>query len=154
MDGGSLLILVEVYGFKLQLGVREVLELGKAHVGTKGITNLFDREVHGQYEGVPVVLGERLGKVEHAVRVGGGAIPQIVQVAAQLVEYEVWALRVAGVEHAEVIEHRPLVGVGLLVGVVGVTDVEAEGDADATSGTSLLNHLLRHMYAHTIGIFV
>ena len=41
---------VEDYGLKLQLGGREVLELGKAHVGTKGFTNLADREIHGQYE--------------------------------------------------------------------------------------------------------
>ena len=100
-----------VYGLKLQFGVREGLELGKAHVGTKGCTNLADREIHGQYEGVPVVLGERLGKAKHAVLVGD-AILQILQIATKLVEDQVLALHVAGVEHAEVIEHRPLVGIG------------------------------------------
>ena len=146
---------VEVYGLKLQLGVREGLELGKAHVGTKGCTNLADREFHGQYEGVPAVLGERLGKVEYAVLVVD-AILQILQVATKLVEDQVLVLRVAGVEHAEVIEHRPLVGVGRLVGVVGVADVEAEGDASTflTSSISILDHLIRHLYDHAIVVFV
>ena len=145
-------VLVEVYGFKLQLGFREGLELGKAYGATKGFAKLLDREIHGQYEGVPAVPLERLGKAERAVLVGD-AILQVVQIVTELVEDQVPAIHVAGVEHAEVIEHRPLVGAGLLVGFVGVANVEAEGDA-STCVTSLLDHILRHLYDHAISIFV
>ena len=145
-------VLVEVYGLKLQLGLCECLEFGKAHVVAKGRAKLVGREIHGQYEGVPAIHGERLGKMEDTVLVGD-ALLQVVQVATELVEYEVLALHVAGVEHAEFIEHRPLVGAGLLGGVVGIANVETEGDAGAV-GTSLANHLLRHIYGHAIDIIV
>ncbi len=103
-----------------------------------------------------MVLGERLGKAKHAVLVGD-AILQILQIATKLVEDQVLALHVAGVEHAEVIEHRPLVGFGFIAGGVRVADVEAEGDASTffiTSSISIVDHLLRHLYDHAIVIFV
>ena len=140
-------VLVEVYGLKLQLGLCERLELGKAHAVAKGRAKLVDREIHGQYEGVPAVLGEGFGKMEDTVLVGD-ALLQVVQVATELVEHELLAPHVAGVEHAEVIEHRPFVGVRCLA---GVANVDTEGDAGAV-GTSLANHLLRHLYDHAIDI--
>ena len=139
---------VEGYGLELQLGVCEVIELGKAHGATKGIAKLLDRKIYGQHEGVPAVLLERLGKAEHTVLVGN-AILQILQVATKFVENEVLILRVAYVNQTEVVEYGPFVEVGSLA---AIANVETEGDAD-TLLTSLVNHLLRHLYDHAIGIF-
>ncbi len=139
---------VEVYGLKLQLGGREVIESGKAHGGTKGIAKLLNRKIYGQHEGVPFVRSERLGKAEHTVLVGN-AILQILQVATKFVENEVLILRVAYVDQTEVVEYSPFVEVGSLA---AIANVETEGDAD-TLCTSLVNHILRHLYDHAIGIF-
>ena len=139
---------VEGYGLKLQFCGREGIELGKAHGATKGIAKLLNRKIYGQHEGVPAVLLERLGKAEHTVLVGN-AILQILQVATKFVENEVLILRVAYVDQTEVVEYGPFVEVGSLA---AIANVETEGDAD-TLCTSLVDHGLRHLYDHAIGIF-